>query len=95
MQKDLFSVLRSIFCLLTVLLNTTALLAQSNQVSGLVKSAKGELMPGVTVVLKGSQKGTTTDSKGAYSIDAASPMVDHLLTDSQTNPGACKFTLTV
>lgn len=53
-----------------LLLNTTYLLAQSTQISGIVKRAVGEVMPGVTVVLKGTAKGTNTDQNGAYSLDA-------------------------
>lgn len=37
-------------------------------VSGKVTDESGKDMPGVTVVLKGSQKGTSTDEKGGYSI---------------------------
>jgi TonB-linked SusC/RagA family outer membrane protein len=44
-------------------------LAQERKVSGVVKSSDdGGTMPGVSVVLKGSSKGTNTDASGAYSI---------------------------
>ncbi len=44
-------------------------LAQERKVTGVVKSSDdGGLMPGVSVVLKGSTKGTNTDASGAYTI---------------------------
>lgn len=43
--------------------------AQST-VSGQVTIASGESLPGVNVLLKGSNKGTITDADGNYSIDA-------------------------
>ena len=38
------------------------------KVTGTVKSAKGESMPGVNVILKGTTNGTTTDGDGKYAI---------------------------
>ena len=44
-------------------------LAQERKVTGVVKSSDdGGAMPGVSVVLKGSTKGTNTDANGAYTI---------------------------
>jgi hypothetical protein len=42
--------------------------AQSSQVSGTIVDETGFPMPGVTVVLKGTTSGTTTDLDGKYSI---------------------------
>ncbi|UOQ67178.1 carboxypeptidase-like regulatory domain-containing protein [Hymenobacter volaticus] len=39
------------------------------RVSGRVLTATGEGLPGVTVVVKGSSVGTSTDGTGAYSLD--------------------------
>ena len=39
-------------------------------VSGTVIDDKGEGLPGVSVVVKGSQRGTTTDTDGKYRLDA-------------------------
>lgn len=39
------------------------------KVSGVVKDAKGEPLPGISVMVKGTQLGTTTDANGAFSID--------------------------
>ncbi|WP_445196147.1 TonB-dependent receptor [Tamlana sedimenti] len=42
----------------------------AQEVSGTVKDDNSEPLPGVTVVLKGTTKGTTTDFDGNYSIEA-------------------------
>ena len=39
-------------------------------ISGTVSDDKGEGLPGVSVVVKGSQRGTTTDTDGKYRLDA-------------------------
>lgn len=47
-------------------------LAQERNVTGVVKDATGSPMPGVSVVLKGTTSGTTTDGDGVYSITMTS-----------------------
>lgn len=47
-------------------------IAQDITVSGVVKDAKGETMPGVTIVIKETIVGTTTDLDGKYSISVPS-----------------------
>ena len=39
-----------------------------NTISGTVKDDKNQSLPGVSVVIKGSAKGTISDSKGNYTI---------------------------
>ena len=39
-------------------------------ITGKVPSSKGEVLPGVNIVVKGTTKGTTTDKNGEFSIDA-------------------------
>lgn len=46
--------------------------AQDRDVSGVVKDATGSPMPGVSVVVKGTTSGTTTDGDGVYKIKMAS-----------------------
>lgn len=46
--------------------------AQQRTVSGVVKDATGAPMPGVSVVVKGTTSGTTTDGDGTYSISMTS-----------------------
>jgi len=58
-----------------LLLLSNALFAQTRTISGVVTGDKGETLPGVTIQVKGSTKGTTTDIDGKYSI---------VVTDMQT-----------
>ena len=44
---------------------------QKRSVSGVVKDESGELIPGVTVIIKGSTRGTVTDINGRYKLDMA------------------------
>lgn len=44
----------------------------TSQVKGSVKAENGMPMPGVSVIVKGTVKGTTTDAKGNYAIQAKS-----------------------
>ncbi|MFD2932801.1 SusC/RagA family TonB-linked outer membrane protein [Spirosoma flavum] len=46
-------------------------------IQGTVSDEKGETLPGVSIVLKGSQRGTTTDAQGHYKMDV--PNVDGTL----------------
>ncbi|MBO9612084.1 MAG: TonB-dependent receptor [Dyadobacter sp.] len=50
---------------------TQLLLAQDVTVKGKVTDEKGEMIPGASVTVKGSQQGTLTDAEGVYSIDVA------------------------
>ncbi len=45
--------------------------AQQKTISGVVKNAEGEPVPTVSVLVKGTSRGTTTDDKGTFSIQAA------------------------
>lgn len=47
---------------------TSVLEANEQTVTGKVVDENGEALPGVTVLVKGSSKGTNTDSKGVYKI---------------------------
>ena len=51
---------------------TGAAIAQEIEVSGTVSTTDGETLPGVSVVLDGTQTGTTTDLDGNYVIDVPS-----------------------
>lgn len=48
--------------------STVSVVAQT--ITGKVTSVKGETLPGVNIVIKGTTKGTTTDKGGQYSIEA-------------------------
>ena len=57
--------------LLIIQLTGSLLFAQTKKVDGFVSDSKGVPLEKVSVVVKGSQSGVTTDSRGAYSITAA------------------------
>lgn len=46
-----------------------AAVVQSRTVSGIVRDAKGETLPGVNVLLRGTTRGVTTDAGGSYQIE--------------------------
>lgn len=52
------------------LLAATTLSRPATVVSGRITDAKGEGLPGVTVLVKGTQTGTSTDVNGNFSLDA-------------------------
>jgi len=51
---------------------TLSTLAQTNAVTGKITSMAGEAIPGVNVLVKGTNTGTTTDANGVYKINAVS-----------------------
>lgn len=46
------------------------LVAQENQIKGIVSEVRGERLAGVNVVVKGTTRGTVTDLNGEYSLEA-------------------------
>ena len=57
-------------CLSVLLLSTLGASAQAVKIGGTVRDEKGEPLPGVSVMVKGTTTGTTTDGKGEYTINA-------------------------
>ncbi len=55
--------------LLALFLSCSALLAQNRSISGTVKDEAGELAPGVTIQVKGTNIGTYTDANGAFRLE--------------------------
>ncbi|SDE47894.1 TonB-linked outer membrane protein, SusC/RagA family [Mucilaginibacter pineti] len=55
---------------LLFLLMCTAAFAQGNKITGVVSDEKGLPLPGVSVLLKGTQNGTVTDVNGKFNINA-------------------------
>src|SRR5690349_14474636 len=53
---------------LLMVLVITSVLAQDRVITGKVTDEAGVGMPGVSIVLKGTSVGTTSDSDGAYSV---------------------------
>lgn len=63
--------IKQMFFIGFILLSTQVIYAQQ-RLSGTVKSAKdGDPLPGVSVLIKGTSTGTTTDGAGNFSINAA------------------------
>lgn len=63
------------FLALTLVLFSPFLFAQNRTVSGTVTDANGDALPGVSVVVKGTNNGTQTDFDGKYQIQAAQNQV--------------------
>jgi iron complex outermembrane receptor protein len=56
--------------LILTLLFSLGLTAQEIKISGMVTDESNAILPGVTIIVKGSKKGTTSDFDGKYSISA-------------------------
>ncbi|KIC03089.1 SusC/RagA family TonB-linked outer membrane protein [Flavobacterium sp. AJR] len=63
------------FLVLLVVLMTQLTIAQERTVSGIVSDNAGMPLPGVSVLVKGTQSGTQTDFDGKYSIKATPSQV--------------------
>lgn len=57
---------------LVLLLAGNSAYAQSQTVTGTIKDANGAPLPGVSILIKGTNLGATTDADGNYSVNAAS-----------------------
>ncbi|MBC8153975.1 MAG: TonB-dependent receptor [Bacteroidetes bacterium] len=68
MKNVLQRTYRALPLLLLSCLLCVGAMAQDRRVTGRVKEETGTGLPGVSVVLKGSQQGTTTDADGRYSL---------------------------
>lgn len=67
-KRSVFLTLCSVFI---VMMTQSLLLAQNTEVTGTVKDqTTGEVLPGVSVAVKGTQTGTMTDADGKYTISA-------------------------
>jgi len=65
MRKHLFTILLTVFCVCYAN-------AQTN-VTGVVKDDTGETLPGASVIIKGTSKGTITDLNGKFSLSVPNP----------------------
>ena len=72
MNTKFYSDLKSMLLLGVFLLSTLLTFAQDRRVTGKVASGDGQGIPGVSVLLKGTQTGTTTDANGAFAINLKS-----------------------
>jgi TonB-dependent starch-binding outer membrane protein SusC len=65
--KKSFKKITFLFVLISGLLFSTALFAQTN-VSGRITGANGSPLAGVSVIIKGTKNGTSTDNAGNFTI---------------------------
>lgn len=68
-MKNNFYVSRVVFLLALMLTLSWVAFGQDRKVAGTVSDAKGGGIPGVSVVIKGTTTGTTTDINGAFSLN--------------------------
>ncbi len=66
--KSIYGYLQQTLFLLLCLFCSGYLLAQERSVSGTIKDSRGSVLPGVSILVKGSSSGVNTDSKGKYSL---------------------------
>ena len=62
--------LKNLFVCISFLLLSATMVAQNLEVSGTVKDDKGLPLPGVLVLIKGTQNGASTDENGRYTVRA-------------------------
>lgn len=64
---------KGIFALLSFLFLSVYVSAQERNVSGVVTDESGEVVPGVNVVIQGTNTGTITDMNGNYELSGVTP----------------------
>ena len=69
-EKLTYSGKKGVLSVILLLMTVTTLMAQDISVTGKVTGENGETVPGATVVVKGTSRGTTSNAEGAYSISA-------------------------
>jgi len=72
MKNKFYQSLGGFLVLLTLVLGSFSSFAQDRKVSGTVKGTDGQGIPGVSILLKGTNTGTTSDVNGAFSINVKS-----------------------
>ncbi|WP_299664941.1 TonB-dependent receptor [uncultured Polaribacter sp.] len=76
-----------------------SILSQSKTVKGSVKNTSGELLPGVSILIKGTQRGTETDFDGLFTLDNVKPtdqlIFAYLGSETQTIPVGNQSTINV
>ncbi|MPM50450.1 TonB-dependent receptor SusC [bioreactor metagenome] len=68
-KNELFFRLQSVILTLFLIASTECIMAQNVTVSGVVRDETGATLPGAAVVVRGAQRGVTTDIDGLFSID--------------------------
>lgn len=60
-----------LFYLSILILFSTDVVGQALSISGKVSADDGSILPGVSIAIKGTNQGTTTNGEGTYSLDAS------------------------
>jgi TonB-linked SusC/RagA family outer membrane protein len=71
MKPDLFIKMRVIFCMFLFILLPAIVFGQVKTVTGRIVDENGEALPGVTVLVEGTNRGVSTDVNGNFSISAS------------------------
>jgi TonB-dependent starch-binding outer membrane protein SusC len=69
MNTKLYSPMKSMLLLCVFMFSTLLTFAQDRRVTGKVAGGDGQGIPGVSVILKGTKTGTTTDVNGAFALN--------------------------
>lgn len=64
--------------LLTFVLCSGSVLAQTGKITGFVTDSEGEPLPGVSIVIEGTVQGAATSADGYYQILNVDPVYTHL-----------------
>jgi len=83
-RKSSFTILLLLFAL------PLSMMAQTKSVSGIVKNSKGDPVPNVSVLVKGTEVGTSTTANGSFTVNAA-PDATLLLTAVNFEPAEIKI----
>ncbi|MEK6547466.1 MAG: SusC/RagA family TonB-linked outer membrane protein, partial [Bacteroidota bacterium] len=79
-MKNNFYVSRVVFLMAFMLTLSWVAFGQDRKVTGSIQDAKGGGIPGVSVAIKGTTTGTTTDGNGAFSINVKSGNAELVIT---------------
>jgi TonB-linked SusC/RagA family outer membrane protein len=71
MKPDLIVKMRVIFCMFLFILLPAIVFGQAKTVTGRIVDENGEALPGVTVLIEGTNRGVSTDINGNFSISAS------------------------
>lgn len=72
-NSTISNLFKKVWALTALLLCSMTIVAQqAREVTGVVTSATGEALAGVSVLVEGTNKGVTTNNKGQYSIHSYS-----------------------
>jgi len=72
MKNNFYKTLRSLLLLAIVMLGSFSSFAQDRKVSGKVSGTDSQGIPGVSILVKGTNTGATTDINGAFSVSVNS-----------------------